>query len=286
MTQEASAVDEIKEKFDRAAGHVARSRWVVRLARVGYTAKGIVYIVAGALSVLTALGAGGELTDLRGSMHTVARQPFGRAMLGVVAFGLVAYVIWRWVQAITDADRKGRSLKGLLLRASYFGSGAAYAGLALGAARIVFGADEPSQTEQAQTGTARLMSMPYGGWLVMLAGVGVVGFGLWQCYKGIAVKFRKRLKLGEMRETRREWYLLAGRLGYPARGVVFIILGVFLLQAARDFDPRQARGLDGALQLLAQQSFGPVVLGVVAAGLVAYGLYTLVEARFRQIAGT
>ena len=281
-----SAGGEIKETFDAAAAHVARSRWVERLARVGYTAKGIVYIVAGALSVLTAVGAGGELTDLRGAMHTVARQPFGRALLGIVAFGLVAYVLWRWVQSITDADGKGRSLKGLALRASYFGSGTVYAGLALGAARIVFGADEPSQTERAQSATARLMSMPYGDWLVMLAGVSVIGFGLWQCYKGLAVKFRKRLKLGEMRETRREWYLLAGRLGYPARGVVLIILGVFLLQAARHFDPSQARGLDGALQLLAQQSFGPVVLGAVAAGLVAYGIYTLVEARYRNIAGS
>lgn len=286
MARDESKVGEVKENLDKAAAHVARSRWVERLARVGYTAKGLVYIVAGALSMLTALGAGGELTDLRGAMHTVVRQPFGRALLGVVAFGLVAYVLWRWVQAITDADGKGRTLKGLLLRASYFGSGTVYAGLALGAARIVFGADEPSQTESAQSGTARLMSMPYGDWLVMLAGVVVIGFGLWQCYKGLAVKFRKRLKLGEMRESRREWYLLAGRLGYPARGVVFIILGVFLLQAARNFDPRHARGLDGALQLLAQQSFGPLILAVVAAGLVAYGVYTLVEARFRQIAGS
>lgn len=286
MARDESAVGEIKEDFDEAAGRVARSRWIERLARVGYAAKGIVYIVAGGLSVLTALGAGGELTDVRGAMRTVASQPFGRAMLSVVAFGLVAYVVWRWVQSITDADGKGKSLKGLLVRASYFGSGTVYAGLALGAARIVFGADEPSQTERAQSGTAQLMSMPYGGWLVMLAGVSVVGFGLWQCYKGLAVKFRKHLKLGEMRETRREWYLLAGRVGYPARGVVFIIIGVFLVQAARSFDPSEARGLDGALQLLARQSFGPVVLGAVAAGLVAYGVYTLVEARYRKIAGS
>ena len=286
MTKDGPKGGEIREDFDEAAVRVARSPWVERLARVGYTAKGIVYIVAGALSVMTALGAGGELTDVRGAMRTVARQPFGRALLAVVAFGLVAYVLWRWVQSITDADGKGRSLKGLALRAGYFVSGTVYAGLALAAARIVFGADEPSQSARAQAWTARLMSLPAGDWLVMAGGVAVIVFGLWQWYKGLAVKFRKRLKLGEMRETRREWYLLAGRIGYPARGVVFIILGVFLVQAARHFDPREARGLDGALQLLARQSFGPLVLGTVAAGLVAYGIYSLVEARYRQIAGS
>ena len=286
MARDESAAGEVRENFDEAAVRVARSPWIERLARVGYTAKGIVYIVAGALSVLTAAGAGGELTDVRGAMRTVARQPFGRALLSVVAFGLVAYVIWRWVQSITDADGKGRSPKGLALRAGYFVSGTVYAGLALGAARIVFGADEPSQSERAQEWTARLMSMPFGDRLVMLAGVSVMGFGLWQCYKGLAVKFRKRLKLGEMRERRREWYLLAGRIGYPARGVVFLLSGLFLVQAARDFNPREARGLDGALQLLARQSFGPLVLGAVAAGLVAYGIYSLVEARYRQIAGS
>jgi hypothetical protein len=286
MKEEGAQVGEIREGFDEAAAKVARSAWVERLARFGYAAKGIVYIVAGALAVMAAVGAGGELTDVRGAMRTIARQPFGRAMLGVVAAGLAAYVVGRWGQSITDADGKGRSPKGLALRTAYFGSGTVYAGLALAAARIVFGADEPGQTARTQSWTAQLMAMPFGDWLVTLAGLSVVGFGLWQCYKGYSVKFRRRLKLTEMRERRRDWYLLAGRLGYPARGVVFCIIGIFLMQAARHFDPQEARGLDGALQHLARQPFGPLVLGAVAAGLVAYGLYSLVEARYRKIAGS
>ena len=281
-----SPVGEFKDQFDEVAEQVARHPWIERLARFGYAAKGVVYIVAGALAVMTAAGVGGELTDARGALRSIARQPFGRAMLAVVAVGLAAYVLWRWVQSITDADRKGRSFKGLALRAAYFASGTVYAGLALAAARIVFGADEPAGRSAARGWTARLIGMPFGDWLVTLAGLTVIGFGLYQMFKGYKAKFRKRLKLPEIEAGARDWALLSGRVGYAARGVVFAVIGVFLIQAARHRDPGQAQGLDGALQALARQSFGPYLLGAVAAGLIAYGIFALVEARYRRIAGS
>ena len=281
-----SAVEELKDQFDEVAEQVARHPWIERLARLGYAAKGVVYIIAGALAVMTAAGVGGEVTDARGALRSIARQPFGRTMLAVVAAGLAAYVLWRWVQSITDADGKGRSFKGLALRAAYLTSGTVYAGLALVAARIVFGADEPPASSATQSWTARLMSMPFGDWLVMLAGLSVIGFGLYQIFKGYKAKFAKRLKLPEIEDAARDWAVLAGRIGYAARGVVFVVIGLFLMQAARRHDPGEAQGLDGALQALARQSFGPYLLGVVAAGLVAYGVYALVEARYRRIAGS
>ena len=281
-----SPVEELKDQFDDVAEQVARHPWIERLARLGYAAKGVVYIVAGALAVMTAAGAGGELTDARGALRSIARQPYGRTMLAVVAFGLVAYVIWRWVQSITDADGKGRSPKGLALRAAYFMSGTVYAGLALAAARIVFGADESPGENITRSWTARLMLMPFGEQLVMLAGLAVIGYGLFQIYKGYRAKFAKRLKLREIEDEARDWAVFAGRVGYAARGVVFLVIGAFLIEAARRHDPAEAQGLDGALKALAQQSFGPVVLGAVAAGLVAYGLFALVEARYRRIAGS
>jgi Domain of Unknown Function (DUF1206) len=276
---------ELKDQFDEVAEQVARHPWIERLARFGYAAKGVVYVVAGALAVMTAAGVGGELTDARGALRSIARQPFGRAMIAAVAIGLAGYVLWRWVQSITDADKKGRSFKGLALRTAYFTSGTVYAGLALAAARIVFGADEPAGASVTRSWTARLMAMPLGDWLVMLAGLSVIGFGLYQIYKGYKAKFRKRLKLPEIKEGARDWALLSGRVGYAARGVVFVVIGVFLIQAARHRNPGEAQGLDGALQALARQSFGPYLLGAVAAGLVAYGVFALVEARYRRIAG-
>ena len=230
-------VEEVKEQFDETSERVARSPWVERLARFGYAAKGVVYIVAGGLAALAATGTGGEVTDARGAMRSIARQPFGGVMLGVVAFGLVAYVLWRWVQAITDADRKGKELKGVALRAGYFGSGMVYAGLSVSAARILLGAYDDGAPSAAQSWTARVMSLPFGAWLVSLAGLAVIGFGLYQLYKAYSAKFRKRLKLSDMSERARRWATLSGRVGYAARGVIFIVVGFLLMRAAETESP-------------------------------------------------
>ncbi len=286
MSQTGSTVKDAKDKADEVAEKVGKNPWVERLARIGYAAKGVVYIVIGVLAVLTASGFGGEAKGTRGAMRSIARQPFGTVMLSIVAFGLVAYVIWRWVQAVTDADDKGTKAKGIALRLGYAGSGFIYAGLALSAARIVFGARDDSKPSAAKSWTASVLEFPFGNWLVVLAGLGVIGYGLYQCYKGYKAKFRKRLKEGEMSERGIKWAARCGRVGFIARGIVFLIVGGFLIEAALRYDSSQAEGLDGVLQALVQQSFGPWLLGGMALGLIAYGLYMLIEARYRRIAGS
>jgi hypothetical protein len=287
MGQTDSAIESVKEAADEVADKVGKHPWVERLARFGYAAKGVVYIVVGALATQAALGmGGGETTGTQGAMRSIARQPFGRVMLGIVAFGLIAYVIWRWVQAITDADDKGTDAKGIALRLGYTGSGLVYAGLAYSAARILFGANDDGKPGAAQSWTARVMDFPYGNWLIILGGLGVIAYGLYQCYKGYAAKFRKRLKAGEMSERGMRWAMRSGRFGFIARGIVFCIVGGFLIQAALHYDSSEAKGLDGALQLLIQQSYGKWMLGLIALGLAAYGLYMIIEARYRRIAGS
>ena len=282
MIQTSGTSEKAKEAAVDALEEVAQSHWIVWLARFGYAAKGLVYVVVGALATLAAAGSGERPPDASGAMRSIARQEHGEVLLSVVAFGLVAYVVWRVVQALADVDGKGSSLKGLGVRAGYLLSGLAYAGLALSAGRIVLHVNEDGGAMR-RSWTARLMSMPFGRWLVALVGVGVVAFGLFQIYKGYKAKFRKRLKLGEMPEEQHPWALLSGRVGYAARGVVFCVVGVLLVQAARHYDPGEVVGLDGALQALTEHSFGPFILGAVAVGLVAYGLYMFVEARYRRI---
>ncbi|HKP72175.1 MAG TPA: DUF1206 domain-containing protein [Pyrinomonadaceae bacterium] len=286
MTEKDSAIGEAKEKADEVAEQVAKHPWTERVARIGYAAKGVVYIAVGALATMAALGVGGEATDVRGAMRSIARQPFGTVLLAIVALGLTAYVAWRWVQAVTDADDKGTDAKGIALRVGYTGSGLVYAGFALSAARILLGAREEGRPSAAQSWTAKLMEFPYGWALVILAGLAVIGFGLYQCYKGLTAKFRKRLKVGEMSAGAVRWATRSGRAGFISRGVVFLIVGGFLIQAALYYDSSQAKGLDGALQTLARQSYGKWLLGAVALGLVAYGFYMLIEARYRRIAGS
>ncbi|MGI9106924.1 MAG: DUF1206 domain-containing protein, partial [Pyrinomonadaceae bacterium] len=232
MSQTDSVIEEVKEAAGEVAEKVGKHPWVERLARVGYAAKGIVYIVVGALATMTALGVGGEAKGTHGAMRSVARQPFGTVMLSIVAFGLLAYVIWRFVQAVTDADDKGTKAKGIALRLGYAGSGFIYAGLALSAARIVFGARDDGEPSAAKSWTTSVMEFSFGHWLVALAGLGVIGYGIYQCYKGYKAKFRKRLKEDEMSERGLRWATRSGRVGFIARGIVFLIVGGFLIKAA------------------------------------------------------
>ncbi|HYE65245.1 MAG TPA: DUF1206 domain-containing protein [Pyrinomonadaceae bacterium] len=286
MVQASPAVEIIKQQAEDALEQVAAHPWFERLARFGYATKGVVYMVVGALATLAAVGIGVETTDTRGALQAIAMRPFGKILLGIVAIGLVGYVLWRWVQAVADVDDKGNSFKGLMVRAGYGLSGLAYAALALSAAQIILEARDAARGDRPEDWTASLMALPYGDLLIGLIGAGVIIFGIFQIHKGYRAKFRKRLKLAEMSRTEEPWATLSGRIGYAARGVVFCIVGVFLIQAARHHNSNEIVGLDGALRKLAEQNFGPWILGIVAAGLVAYGIYMLVESRYRRINGS
>jgi hypothetical protein len=257
--------------------------WVERFARFGYATKGIVYILIGALAVFAALDMGGQATDTQGAFKEIYSHSYGMILLIIVAIGLVGYAVWRVTQAIVDAEGKGNDLKGISIRIGYACSGLIHAGLAFSAARVVFGDREGSSEQSHKSRTAELMQLPFGALLVGLVGVGFIGFGLYQMYKGYKRKFLKRLEGGAMNTTENRWATRLGQIGLAARGVVFSIIGYFLIQAALDYNPREVRGLGGALQAIAAQPYGKVLLGVVAAGLAVYGLYMLVEAKYHRI---
>ncbi|NEQ24981.1 MAG: DUF1206 domain-containing protein [Microcoleus sp. SIO2G3] len=257
--------------------------WVERLARLGYLAKGIVYAIVGVLAVQAAFGSGGQTTDTKGALGAIASQPFGKFLLALLTVGLIGYVVWRFVQAVQDPEHKGDDAKGWATRLGYAVSGLIYASLAFTAISLIRGSGGGGGGNSEQDWTARLLAQPFGQWLVGLVGAFVIGLGFYQLYQAYKAKFRKQMKLQEMSPTEETWATRIGRFGLGARGVVFCIIGFFLLQAARQSDASQVRGLDGALQSLAQQPYGPWLLGIVALGLIAYGIHMAVQARYIRI---
>lgn len=257
--------------------------WLVKLMRLGFVANGVVYITIGILAVQAALGAGGQTSGTQGALSTIASEPFGQFLLGLVGVGLVGLTIWYVIRGISDPDNAGDDMSGMVKRIGYIVAGLGYGVLAYSAFRILTTASGGGGN-QAADWTATLMQQTYGIWLVGVTGLIIVGVGVYHLYKAYQTKFRRKLKVHEMNATETKWGIRAGRLGLAARAVIFGIIGTFLIQAAMQADPQQAGGVGKALQTLAGQSYGPWLLGIVSLGLIAYGLYSaVVLARYRRI---
>jgi len=282
MQNRDSSLGIVKEEAERIL-QSARG-WIVPLARFGYAAKGVVYLIIGGLAALAAFTGGGRTTDSRGAFEEILSQSYGKLLLGAVAVGMAAYAVWRFVQAVKDTENKGSDAKGIARRIGYAVIGVIHIGLAYSAAQLVFGSGGGSRGDAAsKEWTATLLAQPFGQWLVGAVGLGFIAFAVSQFYKAYTTKFREKLKTNEMDEKTQTFATRAGQAGLSARGVVFGIVGVFLILAAWHSNAGEARGLSGALRALEQQSYGQWVLGIVALGLIAYGFYMLVQARYRRI---
>jgi hypothetical protein len=255
--------------------------WVERLGRLGYAAKGIVYLLVGVLAAEAAVGTGGAATGSRGAMRHVRRLPFGDVLLVAVAVGLAGYALWRLVQAVRDTENQGTSPKGMIIRVGYAISGAIHGVLAWTAVELVRGLRPRGDEAVSREHTAWLLSFPHGPWLVCAVGAVVIGGGVAQLV--IAARASFLFKLGSLSAGARAWVTWLGRLGYLARGVVLFLIGGFLISAGIHANPRDARGLGGALREIARQPEGRWLFGAVALGLAAYGVFMLVLARSRRM---
>src|SRR5919206_2420624 len=250
-------------------------------ARLGYAARGVVYLVVGGFAILAALGSGDRPTGKKGALQALLDEPFGSVLLGIVALGLLGFALWRALQALLDVDRYGREPKALVRRTAYAVSATIYAALAVWAAKAAFGASGRAGGDQsAREWTASLMAEPFGRWLVATVGAVVIGTGIAIGLRGWKGDFERRLGLS--RESRR-WVMPMGRFGFLARAVVFLLIGAFLILAAVHANSAEAKGLAGALAALQRQPYGWVLLGITALGLLAFGAFEFVMAAYRRI---
>ncbi len=276
-----------------AAGTASRADWRSKLARGGLVAKGVLYGALGWLAIQMASGdAAGDAATKQGAIELVASQPMGQVLLGLLTFGLFALAIWQIILVVTGDPVDGREPSD---RAAYAAKAFIYFGTAATAFAIMApqwglgtfgsagsgGRDEASQDRTA----AMIMSWPGGRWIVAVIGVAVVGFAAYQLLQhGVDSQFMRRLDRGRMRGTVATQVERAGRWGYSARAIALGIMGVFFVVAAIQHDPAEAVGLSGALQAMAAQPWGPVVLWAVAVGLVLYGAFCIAEAKYRRAA--
>ena len=277
--------EELADGAERAARRAAGSPVVTTLAHAGYAAKGVVYLIIGGLALGAALHIGGGLMDQAGATRVIYHQPFGAFLLILAAVGWFGYGLWCLIQAVFDTARYGTDAKGVVARLGYAAIGVVYGGLAVLAFELAAGKSGggKSSNAQAHDWTARLLAAPGGVALVALVGVVTLVIAGVLFYRAYSAEFRRQLDLAEAPGNVRTGVVLLGRVGYAALGCVFTIVGVFFIVAALRHDPGQAKGLSGALAVALRGPFGGVLLAIIALGLLAYGVYSLAQARYRRI---
>lgn len=272
-------MEDLSDKAKREGENLAGAKQLGWLARAGLVARGVVYLIIGILALELAFGEGGEAANQQDALREIAEQPFGRILLILVAIGLAGYALWRLTRPAVGHGAEQRDSG--MDRIAALGSGIAYAVLCVTAVTIVAGSSTGSGTPKETT--AGVLGWTGGTVLVALAGVVLIGVAIYQAYKGLGRKFLEDARRDKMSEEVEKGYTALGVFGHVARAVVFALIGYGLIKAAIDYNPKQAIGLDGALRQLADASYGPALLGIVAAGLAGFAIYSITDARYRKV---
>ena len=252
---------------------------IPKLARLGYASVGVVFMFAGVFAAMAGLGRGGSTGGHSNAFAFIRDQPFGKVALAVIVLGLLGYTLWRFLSAFSDSENRGSDAKGFAIRAGGAGRGVIYAIFAFEVIRMLTkGSSGSGGEQQAKHWTAAIMEKPFGPWLVGAVGLGIVLYGAYQLYAAWDAKLSKRLSLGQMDDRVRRKVVAISRFGIGARGVVFFVVGGSLVMAAVKHNPQAAHSTSGALAALPKP-----LLVLVGIGLAAYGVYALVNARYRRI---
>jgi hypothetical protein len=255
-----------------------------KLARFGLVAQGVSFGLVAVLAIELALGKGGKATDREGALQTIAHSGIGRIIVFVLAFGFGAYALWRLAQVFLghDVEEEGGKQK-WGKRVSSLGKAAIYGGLCWFAFSVAIGEHKSGGGNKEQEATKGILGWPGGRWIVYGIAIAIAGAALWNLYRAVSGKYKDSLKKEQMSATELKWTTRIAFVGLMSRAVVFGLISWFFFKAAADYDAKKARGLDGALRKLANAPYGTVLLSIVAAGLFAYGVFCLIQARYREV---
>jgi hypothetical protein len=266
----------------QAVRRAAASPWPERLARFGLGARGVLYIVIGILAFRVAFWHTADRANQNGALQQIAGTTGGSVLIWIVAIGLVGFALFRLASALfgTVADPSATEAMDRVKAAA---EAIGYGAVSIVAIKIAINGATSGGSGSGSQKTAMVLGWPGGQFLVGIAGLVIVGIGLYFLYDGWKADFTKELKLGSVSPRVRKAVITLGRVGRIARGIVFVILGILVITAAVQYEPQKANGLDGALRTLAAQPFGKWLLAIVALGLVAFGLYGLAESKMRRV---
>jgi hypothetical protein len=250
--------------------------WVRRFVRIGYAAKGIIYFLIGILALRVAFGDGGRLTDQNGVLHTIVRQPFGMILLSAIGVGLLAYSGWEIVRALLE--RSGRAWAG---RALSIIKAFVYGAIGFHAMRLVLGTSARANDPDDLARTT--MRLPLGEIVLALIGVGVAVYGVVQIMHAWNAEFDDDLDQYRLRRDGARWVLGIGRAGTGARGVILVLMGAAFVRAGVSRRPAAAQGIPDAMATVFSQQYGSLLLAAVAAGVICYGIFQLLHARYARL---
>ncbi len=254
------------------------------MVRAGFVSRGITYGVIGVLSLALAFrwGSAGEAPNQQGALAIVAAAPLGRVAVAVIAAGLIAYAVWKLSQAIRGRGPEGGGGPTAFDRVANGGGGVVYVAFFAVALRVLLGSSD-SDSSAPRHAAAGVLAWPGGVVLVGVGGIALVAISLYQVYDAVSGHFADNSKVEEMGDHGLRVFLLLGIVGLTARALIFSLVGYFLVRTAIDYHAGSAVGLDGALARVREQPYGSWLLGLVAAGLLIFAVFSLVEARHRRL---
>jgi len=270
----------LTQSAEATASRAAHSKVLEVLTRAGFIGYGVVHLLFAWLALQVAFGRAAPAGDQSGALNALAAQPLGRFLVIAIAIGMLAMAIWQALEALVG-HRAERGRGRVFERLASVGRTLVYAYFAWTAYQV---SDKATTSADKQQDLSQdLMAATGGRWLVGLAGAALTALGVGLVWYGLTKRFEKHMHTARMSPGVRRTSRRLGMTGYPAKGVAYAIAGGLIVVAAVTYDPNKARGLDAALRTLRDQSYGQVLLTVIALGIVAYGLFCFVQARYRKV---
>lgn len=253
------------------------------MARTGFVAKGLVYGIIGVLTFKAAFDMGGQKAGQMQVLEFLEKQTFGNILLILMALGLASYAAWRFIQAVKDPENIGDDKKGKAKRTGFFFSGLLYLGLAVLAALKAFGSGSGSSGSSGSAQQSSFLASETGLWVLGIVGAGIIIAGIFQFVKAYKNDYFKKLGLASLGDQKkRESIKKTAEFGLSARGVILLIIGFFAIKASINSNPSEIKTTQEAFSFLQDSSYGPWLMGLVAAGLVAYAVYMFLMAKYRR----